>query len=562
MLEFRFDPQAGLRQALGQHLWASSILDNGGQPFSVRAIPSEKSAILCCRTWQNGKEHTLVYDAVGWKPLDAKIGVDPSVLLTEPGQWTWRMRERGHVTVDFDPTRFHMSKDDPLFSRGTLAFWDIDAAAGADGQPLAVAKDWFVATAGGILRLAGDKLTTRAVYARNGDGDGDSLLNLTHVAAGSQGLFARAGSKVYRYDADKDDWVTAAEADYPGRDRPVESAWLTWTAPQGGPVRVGFRRDHSDGDALPGLLSDGRFRFDAVRDVAWHDDYWLITDAGVVRLAADGAMHHHGGQVALPPDQLHGLKSNDGGLYLVANDNRVWRLDSPKDVWETSVAALAGKLREVARNELFTCRRLGPGDYEYEFLVGDKPVFSRRLGMPPMLAAGQFGFDDLRDVAFEGEKVLVSTRLGLWRYDLASPTAHIPDNAYFYARSGQPEPAPMADLGSFLRTPARAGEMVVFSRDSQRAFGRADDGAWELRPPPSTSVVTERDLPDDGRTGYRLRNEPGRIVIERLRGGQVIGQAAWPVPGSPVDLLQPFETKTSIWIPLGRQVLWVRKSAL
>src|SRR5206468_3762532 len=80
---------------------------------------------------------------------------------------------------------------------------------------------------------------------------------------------------------------------YPGRDRTIDTRWLTFeSSPRG--VVPRFRDGVSDlpPDALPPLLQGGRFLFDVMNDFVWRGPandsqvagYWLLTPIGVVRL--------------------------------------------------------------------------------------------------------------------------------------------------------------------------------------------------------------------------------------------------------------------------------------
>lgn len=84
------------------------------------------------------------------------------------------------------------------------------------GDVLGWEADWFVATAGGVLRIDSATGRDKRVYARTAGGE--PLGAVTHVAADTKGgLFAKTGGQSFRYDRGKDAFEPAPAAAYPDR---------------------------------------------------------------------------------------------------------------------------------------------------------------------------------------------------------------------------------------------------------------------------------------------------------------------------------------------------------
>ena len=523
----------------------------------------------------------MMSSSTQWKPLgEESDAVDPEILCNVPGYWQWRKTARRASRSSWIPTPSRcreMSCASRLFEAGTLAFWNVDHSVASDGDPVAFADDWFIATAAGVLQLEGSSRKFKRLHGLASDGTAlqhVTDLTTTDTGAGPQ-LWCRTAEPVGIYKFHQNQWTETKESFPHRRTREVSSKWLKFQATDAGQMEIRMSesstddREHMRG---PQLFLDGRFRFDVVKHMVTRgDSFWLSTPAGIVQLdRSNGSIRHYAKPFGTSPDirTLHNVKNS---LFAVDAQEQVW-------TWEKQWRqhgfdeALLAKLREVADNPLFRCRRAAPDDYVFHFAVGDMPAV--RLNDPqfPLLKAGVFAFDDLRDVWFDkDDQLLASTRMGIWNYDLRGDTRRVePTDAHFLARLGDgTRHAAMDELGLFFTSHVSPHEATVFDACHERAFKRTIGGEWVAVDSTSVRPAQHRSIPIGGARTYEFRDDlAGCLVGQAHRGNQSAGRpSTWPANGAqPNAWAHNFSdivsTGDAIWAPLKERLLWIRASAL
>ncbi len=604
--------EAGLLAAPGKHLWVGPFLaanraaaDNLNL-FSIRTGVVEKQEWLICRTMSGTRESRFAFDAHDrvWRPFATSgsaaagaSGDEISVLLDTPGVWTWRLSGPEKVDVALDPAVFLLPAAPTaysLFHDGTFSFWNIDLA--QDGEPLAFcgcqdSPSWFVATAGGVLRVSVKDGRLVRIYARTQDGK--PLTGVSHVRFDRHNArwIASSGtlSAIYWYDTKTDAWVTGS-GDFPPEDTSVNTKWLLWkeerraeasvTLPTSlneasqawwktrlvSGLHVKLRNDVRDAPADEPWFDEGRFRFDDVHQFCWAGSWWLVSDAGILALSDDGTVSR---TQQFRPEHIELVKSVGGVpclLVLYPNESAaVWQWDK-KQGWRCSGSDSElnpERLRETARNHWFVCRRESDSRQIMKFLKGD-PLELTIAGnsLAPLMRQGIFAFDEVRDADFLGDELLTVTRLGLWHYNLANPhSARIPVNGFLNALgSSNPPVTPRQDLSGFQRRARPSAAPLVVSAGMQE-FAYSDDGQWRLQPLSSRS---DRILKHDGDSWHLYsRGDPAQLslVHESCRGKspnrswRATESLAWS--GRLYDVV---DTDSSLWLVLNSGLLWVRKS--
>ena len=578
VLRFDFNSATGqLRGAGNRHLWVTPFLSTGananrlpqGRLFSIHAHKVDGRKKLVCRVLRGNSELRFSFseEDADWQPETAQF--DATVLHHVANQWTWHLPAPETVRVRLHPETYRLPNPPnayPIFRNGTCPFWDLESARSTSGDPLAFKDDWFIATAGGILRLEKGTLRTKTVYGRTSNGR--PLTDVTHLQVDEEsGTFLAKGSgMVYRYDPGRDGWITAGE--FPAADRPVKSGWLAWDVLSSRPPSVKFLPGVSD-DPTAGrnsLFQDGLFRFDKVRHFICRNAYWLVTPMGILRLDPnDGTIRHWGAAFSGKLDELKTLKSLGSELYAIGERNAVWKYEGTTWTVCRPTDSLLNQLNEVAGNEIFTCRQVAGGGYEFRLEPDSKRVFGPGRGTPPLIKGGVFGFDAPSDFQVRDDSILVSTRLGIWEYKTAkrlTPHARVPSKVYEFAADTRAEGSadvPMVDLGRFIPPLTSEQKLMVAAADGSY-FARNEEGGWSTSPAGNVAKAISRTLG----SGWALHNVNGKLAVEKQEGSRKT-RRIWDDQNKPElvwsqDLAQAWESKTSIWVPLSKRILWIRKS--
>jgi|GEM_PF-5027348 len=615
VLQMEIDPAScSLHAAPGQHLWVTPFIsgaEEGGrlrwEPFSLREIASQQGAALLCRAVVEGLEKRFFLDPkeTVWSTVQ---DLNPAPLVEDEGLWNWTLEERGKVKIALAPEVFSMPSRDsevPLFRNGTLGFWDLTPAETTElppSAPMVFDEGWFIATSDGILHLSRDGKDILRVYGR--DTRGNNLLYMSHLLKDSSTgiLYAYSNAdhkRKYRFSPQNDGQWHAEEyaPDLRRRPSPVDCAWLTMLFDvEQGRMKLRLRStatDESRPEQIPALLEEGRFRFDKVEHFAWHEGfYWLITPLGIGRLdGSDGnlflfrdAFIDSAGSL----DELRTLYADSERLYvLTGEDNKAWYL-ARRDRWSETrdAAALNKRYSTITQNDLFTCSQ--NFDEELVFTINEKlgefPEFHLGTTAPPLIKDGVFGFDDLRDVKMQGNReIVLATRLGIWHHLLADrENAHMPQHAAYYARAigsdgdvsgddsrraGSPggRRISMINLNVFSRDPEAPDELRVYSDESRQGF-MLGDGGWVLTSKGIAKTRERRFEGNDGETWHLLLDDEG-LQVQRQQNEDLLAAKFWwneaaalEEHGAVINLADAFSTRTSIWLPLEKGLLWIRKA--
>jgi hypothetical protein len=348
--------------------------------------------------------------------------------------------------------------------------------------------------------------------------------------------------------------------EFPSRNEPLCTAWLTWQVFDSGPARLAFRQDrvHVAAPSAPASwFCDGRFLFDIVSDFAWHGFYyWLVTPVGVVSLQDDGTMEHSFSASDSTPLEM--LKVADGELYLMnsASEDQVWQFVPHDKSWQRQnhPKPLVQRLRAVVHNQLFTCTPLSSGSYELRFRIGDRAAleFGNTLAL---LQNGVFGFDDVRDIRIHEDRFYVASRLGVWQHDLANQTPHVPTDGALFANAeiASGRSIPMSDLRSFQRP--FTGQIVVESTNRVFQYG---GGSWNAITSNGAVDSTERKFSRQGKA-IVVKDVGGRLAAHWGTRSYLWDHAQDESLRWSGNLTDIFETDSAVWIPLGSRLLWLRK---
>ena len=568
----------GLAPASKRHLQSlefEEVARRSFAPFALHTADPRGTPALVLRTLRGvGVEDRWRWNpgAARWEPIALGAPGEHDVLHAVPEFWTWRLGTNQGVTVDLDPVRFRLSAPGtrtPLFVNGTLSWWDLTPARTV---PLAFDTDWFIATSAGVLRLAGaDHRKTVCVYQRTGPEDGEALPALADLAVVDGSLVAWSSDEdgSYRFDAAKETWSKELPqppdmAPIAGR-LPQQAAWLNVTFPGPEEVRVrlsSMATDDSDWFSELSPISGGRFLFDRGFDLAWADEHFLFpTSIGLARLEEEGGgLRLFRRELVEPSEALrvHVAEAGRSPRFLEPG-GRVLRFGANGEFLEPDPDALRWVAEHEVRaaNDLFVARTGRESNHSIELRVGEFPRFELDSSTQ-LLQDGVFGFDDVRDAKLVGDdELLLSTRLGVWAYDLGnSGPVGLPMAARYWADAGG-QRVPMNDLRAFVHDPARVDACIVQGSADAAGFERQQDRSWAAVAFPSVRVDS-RSFTDE-RGEWNLSRWSGGLHVELTRETRSCAEDWEAVTQELGPMDSAFATPSSIWLSLNGGALWVRK---